>query len=72
MGKVLIFSDIHIFPHKRKNERLEDCLNVLKWVFKVSKERNIKSILFGGDFFHDRQKIEYTPIKKLLKFLETN
>jgi len=69
MGKVLIFSDIHIFPHKRKNERLEDCLNVLKWVFKVSKERNIKSILFGGDFFHDRQKIEIYTYQKTFEIL---
>jgi DNA repair exonuclease SbcCD nuclease subunit len=69
MGKVLIFSDIHIFPHKRKNERLEDCLGVLKWVFTVAKNNNIKNILFGGDFFHDRQKIEIYTYQKTFEIL---
>jgi DNA repair exonuclease SbcCD nuclease subunit len=76
MSKILLFSDIHIFPHKRKNERLEDCLNVLEWVFKVSKKENIKNILFGGDFFHDRQKIEVYTYQKtfevLKKYLENS
>jgi len=58
MSKVIIFSDIHIHPHKRRNERLEDCLNVLEWVFEKAKELGIKDILFGGDLFHDRQKID--------------
>lgn len=69
MGKVLIFSDLHIFPHKRKNERLEDCLEVLRWVFKTAKKENIKTILFGGDFFHDRQKIEIYTYQKTFEIL---
>lgn len=58
MGKVLLFSDIHIHPHKRRQDRLEDCLYVLDWVFSVAKDRGVKSVLFGGDLFHDRQKID--------------
>lgn len=69
MGKVLIFSDIHIFPHKRKNERLEDCLKVLKWVFEIAKKENIQNIIFGGDFFHDRQKIEVYTYQKTFEIL---
>lgn len=57
-NKVLLFSDLHIHPHKRKVERLEDCLKVLDWVFDVAAEHKIENILFGGDLFHDRQKIE--------------
>jgi DNA repair exonuclease SbcCD nuclease subunit len=69
MGRVLIFSDIHIFPHKRKNERLEDCLKVLKWVFDTAKKEGIQNILFGGDFFHDRQKIEIYTYQKTFEVL---
>lgn len=72
MSRILLFSDIHIFPHKRKNERLEDCLNVLKWVFKVANEEGIQNILFGGDFFHDRQKIEIYTYQKTFEILQEN
>lgn len=68
--EVLIFSDIHIFPHKRKNERLEDCLKALDWVFDVAEERGITHILFGGDLFHDRQKIEIFTYQRTFEVLE--
>jgi DNA repair exonuclease SbcCD nuclease subunit len=58
MNEVLLFSDLHVHPHKRSDKRLEDCLNSLEWVFKTAKEEGVKTILFGGDLFHDRQKIE--------------
>jgi len=72
MGNVLLFSDIHIFPHKRKNERLEDCLNALKWVFETARSNKISNILFGGDFFHDRQKIEIYTYQKTFEILQEN
>jgi len=58
MSNILLFSDLHIHPHKKSLDRLEDCLKVIPWVFKVSKENNVENIIFGGDFFHDRQKID--------------
>lgn len=58
MSRVLLFSDVHVHPHKRKVERLEDCLRTLEWVFDVAAQEQIDDILFGGDLFHDRQKIE--------------
>ena len=70
MSKVLLFSDIHIFPHKRKNERLEDCLSALRWVFKTAESRGIKNLLFGGDFFHDRQKIDVYTYQKTFEILQ--
>lgn len=69
MSKVLLFSDIHIHPHKKDNNRLKDCLDVLPWVFRVAKENNIKNILFGGDFFHDRQKIDIFTYHKTFEVL---
>lgn len=70
MSKVLLFTDIHIHPHKRRNERLEDCLNVLNWVFETAQKESIKSILFGGDLFHDRQKIDVYTYQKTFEILQ--
>ncbi len=58
MSKILLFSDIHIAQHKRSIERLHDCLEALEWVFKTAKDRAIRDIVFAGDLFQDRQKID--------------
>ena len=58
MSKLLIFSDVHIHPHKRSEDRLQDCLDALEWVFKTAEEQSIDHILFLGDLFHNRQRIE--------------
>lgn len=71
--EVLLFSDLHIHPHKRSQERLEHCLSTLEWVFKTAEERHIENILFGGDLFHDRQKIEvYTYQRAFEVFAKWN
>jgi DNA repair exonuclease SbcCD nuclease subunit len=70
MSKVLLFSDIHIFPHKKSISRLEDCIAALNWVFDVAAENSIKNILFGGDFFHDRQKIEVYTYQRAFETLK--
>lgn len=54
----LLFTDLHAHPHKKSEQRLNDCLETLKWVFETAKAKSIKTILFGGDFFHDRNKID--------------
>lgn len=69
MNKVLLFSDIHIATHKRKTERLNDCLNVLDWVFQTAEKNNIENIIFGGDLFHDRQKIEIFAYQKTYEII---
>lgn len=72
MNKVLIFSDIHIHPHKRRTERLEDCLSVLQWVFDQAKSNGVKQIIFGGDLFHDRQKIDVYTYQRTFEVLKRN
>lgn len=69
MNEVLLFSDLHVHPHKRKQERLEDCLKALDWVFDVADKRGIENILFGGDLFHDRQKIEVFTYQRTFETL---
>lgn len=71
-SKVLIFSDLHCHCHKKQNKRLDDCLQALEWVFKVAKQNQIKDILFGGDLFHDRHKIDVYTYQKTYEVLENN
>ena len=70
MSEILLFSDLHIHPHKRSNERLEDCLKALDWVFEIAEKRGITNILFGGDLFHDRQKIEVYTYQRTFETLQ--
>jgi len=56
--ETLIFADIHIHPHKKQVERLQDCLETLEWVFKTAVEHNVSNIVCVGDLFVDRQKID--------------
>lgn len=56
--QVLFFSDIHLHTHKRNQERLEDGLKVLEWVFDTARKNKIKNVIFLGDLFHDRNKIQ--------------
>jgi DNA repair exonuclease SbcCD nuclease subunit len=70
MAKFLIFSDIHIHPHKKSQERLQDCLNVLDWVFQKAIENEVDAVLFGGDLLHDRQKIDSLTYMEVFNILE--
>ena len=70
MSKVLLFSDLHIHPHKRRTERLNDCLEVLEWVFDTAKSRNIDNIIFAGDLFHDRQKIDVLTYQRTFEIFQ--
>lgn len=71
-SEVLIFSDLHCHCHKKQNKRLDDCLEVLDWVFKVARDNDINNIIFGGDLFHDRHKIDVYVYQKTFEVLEDN
>lgn len=67
MAKALLFSDVHVHAHKDSVDRLQDCLDVLNWVFEESKKHNCEYIFFLGDLFHERAKID---VKNYLKTFE--
>jgi DNA repair exonuclease SbcCD nuclease subunit len=70
MAKILLFSDIHVHPHKRKVERLNDCLKALDWVFQQAVSNSVDAVLFGGDLLHERQKIDSYTYTEVFKTLE--
>lgn len=70
VSKTLVFADAHIHPHKKRYERLNDCLAALTWVFETADKRDIKTILFCGDLFHDRQKIDVYTYQKTFEVFQ--
>lgn len=75
---IAIFSDIHIHPHGQSVEKLEDCIKCLEWIYQESVERKIPYIIFAGDLFHDRHRINifaynktYDILKKYAKKIES-
>jgi DNA repair exonuclease SbcCD nuclease subunit len=70
MPELLLFSDVHVHPHKKSVERLHDCLKVLEWVFQTAVKNNIENVLFLGDLFHDRQKIDILTYQKTYEVFE--
>lgn len=51
-------------------QRLQDCLDVLKWVLGTARELNIENVLFLGDLFHDRQKIQVFAYQKTFEIIQ--
>lgn len=69
-NKILIWSDLHIHRHKDRVDRLDDCLDVLEWIFEVSQKNDVKDIVFLGDLFHDRRKIDILTYHRTFLALE--
>lgn len=66
--KSLIFSDLHLHRHRDNNNRLQNCLDVLEWIFQTAKKEGCKQIFFLGDLYHERSKID---VLNYLKTFET-
>ncbi len=63
--KAMVFTDLHLHAHKDRADRLQNCLEVLDWVFEEAAKRLCKHIFFLGDLFHDRSRID------VLNYLKT-
>lgn len=70
MSKILVASDLHIHTHKNSLQRLQHCLDVLEWIFKTALERSLEDVVFLGDLFQDRQKIQILPYHKTYQIVQ--
>lgn len=70
MTKALLFADAHIAQHKRSTDRMNDCVEALRWTLQTAVDNNIKHVLFAGDLFHDRQKIDVLTYQKTFEVFE--
>lgn len=51
-------------------ERLQHCLDALEWVLCTAQKEDINDIVFCGDLFHDREKIDVYTYFKTFELLE--
>lgn len=60
--KYAIFSDLHLGVHQNSSNWHNIALDWVDWFVKDLKEREIKDIIFTGDFFHSRSEISVNTI----------
>ena len=69
---VLIFSDAHIHPHQKSHQRLEDGLTAFQWVFETARKNQVTKVIFCGDLFHSREKLEIYAYHSVYKAIREN
>ena len=69
MANILLFSDLHVHTHKGSLRRLQHCLDTLKWVFQTAVNRGIEEVVFLGDLFQDREKIQVLPYQRTYEII---
>jgi len=68
--RVLISSDLHIHKHKKSEERLQHCLDVLQWIFQTALDRSVDAVIICGDLFHEKQKIDVQTYQLAFKLFQ--
>jgi DNA repair exonuclease SbcCD nuclease subunit len=68
--KVILFSDLHIGVRTDSDIWHNTVLEYSDWLKDKAIENNIKTFIFLGDFFHDREEIRLTSLDAANKFLE--
>ena len=69
MSKVLITGDLHLHAHRNDQRRADDGLLCLEWIYKTAKDNGIKTVIFVGDFFHNRFLINTYTASRAFEFL---
>lgn len=67
---IALFTDIHIGVHRDSPLWHQIALNWVDWFVEELKKRNIKNILFCGDFFHNRSSVDLTTLQTGAKVIE--
>jgi DNA repair exonuclease SbcCD nuclease subunit len=67
--RVILFSDIHIGKKSNSTNYHKTCLDYSNWLKNQAIENNIDTLLFLGDFFHDREEINLTSLHVADQFL---
>lgn len=68
--KIALFTDIHVGIHKDSSLWHQIALNWVDWFISEIKKRNIKNVLFCGDFFHDRSSLDLTTLQVGAQIIE--
>jgi len=68
--KAAIFSDLHVGQKSNSQVHNEDCLRYIDWFINLVKTKNCDTILFLGDFHHNRNSINIQTMDYSLRILE--
>ena len=63
--EIVLSADIHCFQHKKSTDRLNDCLEALRWVFQTAIANDVPNVAVLGDLFHHRYSI-HVPTYQLV------
>ncbi len=55
--KAIVFTDIHLGLKNNSKEHNIDCVEFVQFMIDEAKQRDIKTCIFMGDFFHNRSNI---------------
>lgn len=55
--KTCMFTDIHFGLRGNSIKHNQTCINFIKWLIQECKQRDIKTCMFLGDYFHNRSTI---------------
>ena len=69
-SKIAIFSDLHLGVHMNSQVWHDISLQWAKWITEELKAKNIKEIVFCGDFFHSRNEITVNTLHHASVLLE--
>lgn len=69
-NKAITFTDMHLGLRNNSKQHNEDCVTFTEFMIKHAKERDIKTCIFMGDFFHNRSNINVNTLNYGLKVLE--
>jgi DNA repair exonuclease SbcCD nuclease subunit len=69
-GKVLITTDWHFGINNNRKTKLQTLVNVAKKIKQYTDKNNIKTIIFGGDMFHQRNILSVDTINVAIKIIE--
>lgn len=68
--KVAIFSDLHLGIYANSEKWHDVALNWATWMANELKSKNIKDILFLGDFFHNRSELSVQTLHVASEIIE--
>jgi DNA repair exonuclease SbcCD nuclease subunit len=68
-SRVAIFSDLHLGVHMNRSQWHNIALDWAKWYTDQLLEKDIKNVIFCGDFFHSRSEITVDTLYKASELL---
>jgi len=70
LGKTITFSDIHFGVNKNSVKRLEIAEKFVKHLSDYASQNNIKSCIFNGDLYHNRNSLDLNVLMRSVDAIE--